>query len=57
MVVAVQRVLEKKVRRLVSVASARRSRLPIAVNVGSSRRVWYLGVLGISQFVCLFVIC
>ena len=47
---SVQRVLEKKVRRLVSDSLARRSRLPIGVNVGSWRRVWYLGGLGIGQF-------
>lgn len=57
MVVSVQRVLEKKVRRLVSDSVARRSRLPIGVNVGSWRRVWYLGVLGIGQFAHLHAIC
>ena len=50
--VSVQRVLEKKVRRLVSDWSARRSRFPIGVNVGSLRRAWYLGVFG-DQSVCL----
>ena len=50
MVLSVQRVAEKKVRRFVSVSSARRSRLPIGVNVGSLRRVWYLGVFEVSGF-------
>ena len=47
---SVQRVAEKKVRRFVSVSSARRSRFPMAVNVGSLRRVWYLDVFEISEF-------
>ena len=50
MVVSVQRVAEKKVRRFVSVSSTRRSRLPIGVNVGSLRRVWYLDCFEISGF-------
>ena len=57
MVVSVQRVLEKKVRRLVSDPLVRRSRLHIGVNVGSWRRVWYLGILGIGQFAHLHAIC
>ena len=57
MVVSVQRVAEKKVRRLVSDSVARRSRLPIGVNVGSVRRVWYLGGLEMGQFAHLRAIC